>query len=217
MNVKKLQRQVDYSYDKLFFSKAILVFLNIWMFSQLSPTYEKLWAKNKIPNWISPILVGQEYAKYKNNTGNFFESALGVQTIDALLEGVKNAKIFGNLFNWNVFLGIIPPIAGTYLELNGHNCDFLDILAYWSGYIYSLTSGVLIERKIKKDLISKTKQKLLQKNNQNPAFCLSEISQMQKTVKKLIEKEGSENSIILQEYLVILDLLDILENSFYEN
>ena len=149
----------------MFFSKAVLAFLNIWLFSQFSPTYEKLWATGKIPNPVPPIFLGTEYSKYKNNIGNFFESASGVQLIDGLTQGIKNEKIFGNLYSWNFFVGLIAPIDGTYLELTGENCDFLDILAYWSGYIYSLTSGILIEKNLRKSLISKTKIFSLSRNS----------------------------------------------------
>ena len=98
MDVEILKRKINWNNDKLFLSKAMLVFLNIWLFAQFSPTYEKLWARNKIPDIIPPLLVGKEHSKYKNNTGDFFESASGVQSIDGILQYVKNEKVLGNLY-----------------------------------------------------------------------------------------------------------------------
>ena len=85
MDLRILEKDINFNNDILFFSKAVLVFLNIWLFSQFSPTYEKLWATGQIPNLVPPIFLGTEYSKYKNNTGNFFESASPVQATDAIL------------------------------------------------------------------------------------------------------------------------------------
>ncbi len=161
MDLEILEKEINFNNGKLLFSKAVLVFLNIYLFSQFSPTYEKLWATGKISNSVPTMFLGVKYSKYKNNTGDFFESASPVQATDAILQYIKNEKFLGNLYGWNFFVGLIAPIAGTYLELTGENCDFLDILAYWSGYIYSLTSGILIENNLRKSLISKTKELLL--------------------------------------------------------
>lgn len=221
MKLEKLKKNIDYKNDKVFFSKTILAFLNIWLFTQFSPTYEKLWTKSQIPDTVPPIFAGEKYSPYKNNTGNFFESASGVSLIDSLLQFVQNEKITGNFYlqNSNLIFGLIPPIAATYLELSGKNCDFLDILAYWSGYIYSLASGILIEKTLKKGLIKQTKKFFLQKNYQNGNICVLKIIEMEKTVEEImkIEKLSKNDPQKLDEYLIILDLLRDLKLTFFEN